>query len=230
MPTRLIREGILTSDRVDRLDAAEEVFYRRLMSKVDDHGLFDGRTSVLRASLFPLRLDRVREADISRWLAACQKAGLIVLYEAEGKQLLCLLKTGWEKRSKPKYPLPPENICKQLETPVSLVVDVVGVVVEDGVKPLASSDKSLSAGNSAKSNEGAVNGDAVIYIPLVGDSEWGVSKAFAAELAGLYPAVDIPQTLREIRGWNLANPTKRKTAKGVARHINQWCSKEQNRG
>lgn len=131
MPTRLLREGILTSEAVDSLDAPAEVFYRRLMSKVDDHGLFDARPSILRASLFPLRTDRVREADISRWMAACQKAGLIVLYEADGKPFLCLLKTGWDKRSKPKYPLPPENICKQVLTDAntSTVVVVVDEVV-----------------------------------------------------------------------------------------------------
>lgn len=125
MPTRLLREGIISSERVEQLDPPAEVFYRRLMSKVDDHGLFDARPSILRASLYPLRIDRVREADISRWIAACVKAGLIVLYEAEGKPYLMMLNTGWEKRSKAKYPLPPENGCKQLLTPVPVVVDVV---------------------------------------------------------------------------------------------------------
>ena len=60
MPNRIIREGILTSDRVEQLDPPAEVFYRRLMSKVDDHGLYDARPSILRASLYPLRIDRVR--------------------------------------------------------------------------------------------------------------------------------------------------------------------------
>jgi uncharacterized phage protein (TIGR02220 family) len=114
MPTRLIREGIISSERVDRLEPAAEVFYRRLLNKVDDHGLYDGRPSILRANLYPLRVDRVREADISRSLAACQSAGLIVLYENGGKPYLMALDTGWDKRSKPKYPLPPENICEQL--------------------------------------------------------------------------------------------------------------------
>ena len=49
MPTRLLREGILDSERVNRLNAAEEVFYRRLMSKVDDHGFYDARSAILRA-------------------------------------------------------------------------------------------------------------------------------------------------------------------------------------
>jgi hypothetical protein len=124
MPTRLLREGIISSERVNTLDAAGEVFYRRLMSKVDDHGLYDARPSMLRASLYPLRLDRVREADIQRWIAACVKSGLIVLYEAGGKPFLKMLDTRWEARSKPKYPLPDENSCLQAETPVPVVGDV----------------------------------------------------------------------------------------------------------
>lgn len=120
----------MSSDRVDQLDSAAEVFYRRLMSKVDDHGLYDARPSMLRAMLFPLRIDRVREADITRWMAACQKAGLIVLYEADGKPFLKMLDTNWQTRSDAKYPLPPENICKQLQSSVHLVVD--GDVGVDG--------------------------------------------------------------------------------------------------
>lgn len=141
MPSRLIREGIITSDRVDQLDAPAEVFYRRLMSKVDDHGLYDARPSVLRTSLYPLRVDRVREADCSRWIAACEKAGLIALYEVAGKPYLRMLDTRWPARSEPKYPLPTdskgdqsnttENNCSQLKTPVVLDVVVVEDVVED---------------------------------------------------------------------------------------------------
>ena len=111
MPTRLLREGILSSDRIDQLDAPAEVFYRRLMSKVDDHGLFDARPSILRSSCFPLRSDRVREADITRWMAACQKAGVIALYQHDGKPYLQMLDTRWEARSKPKYPLPTDINC-----------------------------------------------------------------------------------------------------------------------
>lgn len=140
MPIRLLREGILGSDRVNRLDAPEEVFYRRLMSKVDDHGLYDARISMLRSSLYPLRVDRVREADITRWLAACETAGLIVLYVNKGKPLLQMLDTDWKIRSTPKYPLPtdPDSVmspssaraCKQLlsDVPVFVGVGVVGDV------------------------------------------------------------------------------------------------------
>lgn len=133
MPNRIVRESILTSDRVESLDAASEVFYRRLMSKVDDYGRYDARPSILRTSLFPLRVDRVREADCTRWMAACQKAGLIALYSHAGKPYLEMANTGWQARSPSKYPEPPRdlaNICEQVQTNAHLVVDV-GVVVSD---------------------------------------------------------------------------------------------------
>ena len=94
---------------------------------------------------------------------------------------------------------------------------------EETLNPIASSAKALSAGDPP-------NGNAVAYIPCNDGSEFGVSKELAEELAKLYPAVDVPQTLNEIRGWNLANPQRRKTRRGVLQHINSWMTKEQNRG
>ncbi len=43
----------------------------------------------------------------------------------------------------------------------------------------------------------------------------------------LYPAVDITQELRKMKGWCNANPGRRKTARGIKRFINNWLSKEQ---
>jgi hypothetical protein len=143
MPSRIIREDILTSSRVDELDPPAEVFYRRLLSKVDDHGLYDARPAILRTSLFPLRVDRVREADCTRWMAACQKAGLIVLYAHDDRPYLQVLNTRWTARSEPKYPLPTtENSCSQLNTtvPVVVVVDVVEDVDGKARKKRADSD------------------------------------------------------------------------------------------
>lgn len=70
----------------------------------------------------------------------------------------------------------------------------------------------------------------VITIPLVGNAEFDVTEAMVSEWKRLYPAVDVAQTLRDIRGWNLANPTRRKTQRGVMQHITGWMAKQQNRG
>lgn len=111
MPTRLLREGILTSDRVNLLDPPGEVFYRRLMSVVDDFGRFDGRPVMLKSRCFPLRVDTIREADISRWIAMCEKAGLIALYEVGGKRFLEMLDFRQSVRAKgSQYPERPKAV------------------------------------------------------------------------------------------------------------------------
>lgn len=114
MPNRILRDSILTSDKVDLLDPPAEVFYRRLMSVVDDFGRFDARPSILRAACFPLRIDKVREADIPRWLAICEKAGLILLYEVAGKPYLVLLNIGAPRAQSSKYPNPPPEITSRI--------------------------------------------------------------------------------------------------------------------
>lgn len=46
----------------------------------------------------------------------------------------------------------------------------------------------------------------------------------------LYPAVDILQELRKMKGWLDSNPTKRKTKKGISRFINSWLARTQDNG
>lgn len=137
MPSRLIREGILTSDRVNALSPEAEVFYRRLMSKVDDHGLFDARPDVLISALYPLRRGTTENTCL-QMLAECIKSKLLQVYEIDGKRFLQMFDTRWKVRSEPKFPPPVNGVsvisCEQLFTtvPLDVVLDV-GVVVNVGV-------------------------------------------------------------------------------------------------
>ena len=69
-----------------------------------------------------------------------------------------------------------------------------------------------------------------IRIVLNDGKEYPVYHEMIAVYRGLYPAVDIEQALRDMAGWCLANPTKRKTKTGINRFINGWLAREQNRG
>ena len=64
-------------------------------------------------------------------------------------------------------------------------------------------------------------------LPLRDGSSYEVPEEFLAELEPLYPAVDVPQTVREMKGWLLGNPEKRKTKKGIKRFIVTWLKREQ---
>ena len=65
-------------------------------------------------------------------------------------------------------------------------------------------------------------------LPLVDGTDFEISVEMVAELSGLYPAVDVAQQLRSMRGWLLANPKNRKTKAGIMRFVNSWLSREQN--
>ena len=108
MPRRYLRETILDSEPVNALSPQAEVFYRRLMSVVDDYGLFDARPRVLRSRLYALQLDKVRETDLERWIAECVKAGLMRLYESNGKPFIEFFKLGAPRTLKPRWPVPPD--------------------------------------------------------------------------------------------------------------------------
>ncbi len=69
----------------------------------------------------------------------------------------------------------------------------------------------------------------VVALPLNDGSEYGISDLQVQEWARLYPSVDVNQELRSMRGWLLANKTKRKTKSGILRFVNNWLAKEQNR-
>jgi len=89
MPSRILREGILTSERVATLNWAEEVFYRRLMSVVDDYGRYTANPKLIRAACYPLIIDKVSDADVGKWMAKCAEAALVSVYPAtDGKRYL----------------------------------------------------------------------------------------------------------------------------------------------
>lgn len=70
----------------------------------------------------------------------------------------------------------------------------------------------------------------IITLPLNTGEEFPIFQCDLNEFAELYPAVDILQAMRGMRGWLITNPTRRKTKKGIRRFINSWLAKEQDRG
>ncbi len=69
-----------------------------------------------------------------------------------------------------------------------------------------------------------------LAIPLQNGSDYVMTPTHIDEWQTLYPDVNILQTLKNIRAWNVANPTKRKTVKGILKHINRWLANEQRQG
>lgn len=107
MPSRIIREGIITSVSVNALSERGELFYRRLMSVADDHGRYYAHPSLLRAACFPLKLDAYNDRDLSKMLDECVDVGLVRLFN--GKKCLEVLNFRQQARSDTKFPEVEQN-------------------------------------------------------------------------------------------------------------------------
>ncbi len=109
MPNRILKETICTSENIDSLTTEEENFFYRLLVNCDDYGRTDARPQVLRAKCYPLRIDKIKDKDINKFLLSLLKANLIILYLFEDRPYLQL--STWDKhqqiRSKrSKFPAP----------------------------------------------------------------------------------------------------------------------------
>lgn len=110
MPNRIIKESICTSDSIDALTAFEEVVFYRLIVNCDDFGRLDARPKVLVAKLFPLK--DMKPSDMEAALQSLVSAGLITLYQVDGKPYLQM--NTWDRHqtrraNKSKYPGPDEG-------------------------------------------------------------------------------------------------------------------------
>ncbi len=109
MPSRIIREGWLESEKIDQLDAYAERFFLRLCLRADDFGRYHANPMLLRSNLYPLR-DDVKPQHVNKWLAECAAAGLLICYTVAGKAFLEIPK--FEQRMRAavsKFPAPADG-------------------------------------------------------------------------------------------------------------------------
>jgi hypothetical protein len=59
---------------------------------------------------------------------------------------------------------------------------------------------------------------------------WEPEDADIIQWQKTYPAVDVFAELAKMESWLDANPSKRKTSKGIKRFVNSWLSRAQDRG
>jgi hypothetical protein len=176
------------------------VFYRRLMSVVDDFGRFDGRVTVLRSRLYPLQLDKVREADIPRWIAECEKAGLVRLYTVGGKQFILFHKLGPARAKDSKYPAPAStqaftdvNGCAQPQADVNVRDQPYASVPYSGSGSIPDS----YSGSGPASGSGGVSPPAEPFDFLKEQERQRKEFVDRWNAAGLRPIVRLTTTLQQ---------------------------------
>jgi hypothetical protein len=114
MPDRVLKASILGSERIASVSEGAQLLYYKLISLVDDYGLYDARVRVVARQAF-LLMD-IPEAVIASRLVELDRCGALRLYIVDGKPYLQLQRfNGRIRQQKPRYPLPPETPAAQME-------------------------------------------------------------------------------------------------------------------
>lgn len=232
MGNRMMKDTIRTSKSVNVLSDFEFRAWVYLITYVDDFGRGSADPELLKGFVFPRRKS-VTESQIQKVLASLANTGMINLYEVDGEPFFYF--PNWDKHQriqtkKSLFPDPPnDSTVSHGESPYPTVSHGESPPeIETETKEETETKKKANAFCAGPQSVTAP--PPVIVLPLADKSEYPVTKEQCQEWAGLYPAVDVIQQLRNMRGWLNANPAKRKTKRGINRFINSWLAKEQDRG
>lgn len=114
----MISKSLGSSRRFAAVDAGAltefaQLVYVLLVSHTDDFGRLEGDAETIKMRVFPAASKRTVK-DFAKALEALHKAGLVIWYEVEGKELLEVTQfsehqSGLHKRTSSKYPHPPSS-------------------------------------------------------------------------------------------------------------------------
>lgn len=68
-----------------------------------------------------------------------------------------------------------------------------------------------------------------LTLTSVGGEAWNPTENEVAVMKNAYPGVDIAGEFARMEAWGMANPTKRKTLRGLPRFVNNWLSGQQDK-
>ena len=208
MPNRLLKEGIVDSDRINGLSPEAEVCFYRLLVVSDDLGRMDARPAIVRARCFPLKEQSNLISKIEIWLEELSKAGLISRYLVENRPYLMIANWDQRVRSSGKYPAPVDG---QL---------TVTRHTDDG-QVTASGGLGLGKGKGL----GASKQNDVLFEAASGS--WSVPDMLQSKWGEAYPALSLGNELSSAAAWLIANPKNQKS--NYARFLTNWLSRAQDK-
>jgi len=211
MPNRLLKEGIVDSERINSLSSDAEVCFYRLLVVSDDLGRMDARTAILRARCFPLKEQSSINSKIEMWLSELVKAGLVIRYFVEGRPYLQIMNWDQRVRSKGKYPA---VTCQQS----------AGECTSDDSSMRQSAEK-CGLGLGKGMGLGASKQNDVLFDAVLG--AWTVPDTLASKWLEAYPAVSVKHELSSASAWLMANPKNQKS--NYARFLTNWLTRAQDK-
>jgi hypothetical protein len=190
-----------------------------LFTRCDREGRFKWVPEDLKCDVLPYD----KEIDFEAVLEALANFGFIVKYQLNGKFYGCI--PSWhehqtintrEQQSRIPNPFESNDLDESHVEDTAMHVHAHGEGKGREGKGIKICSEKISEPQQDK-----------IKIPLDDKTDFEITDSLIAEWKKTYPLVDVEQELRNCKAWNEANPLRRKTRRGILRHINGWLAKAQ---
>lgn len=219
---RTIKPEFFTSEDIVSLSPLARLLYVAIWCEADKEGRL-----VWKPLTFKLRYLPADDCDIK---ALCQEIidrGLVTLY-GEGYAVIPAFAAHQH--------INPRESASQLPEPVANVTRKSRVGARQArVGTGANLDVDAQGGREGKGKEGDSaepqrdSTPIVVSIPLVDGTDHQIHESALPEWKAAYPGVDVVQQLHSMRSWCIANPTKRKTTRGVGAFVVRWLAAAQDK-
>jgi uncharacterized protein YdaU (DUF1376 family) len=169
------------------------------------------------------------EAELEKQVGRCDKNRAIALAREDRKRAEKEAQIDHENST---------NRAQNVQQNVSRTFHQNNTIPEPEPEPVIPKDKGSSSTKtfggelqiSSPQASSILMNNIILSIPLIDKTDFHVDQETLEEWRAAYPAVDVPQELREMRQWCIANPSQRKTKRGVYAFVTRWLGKEQDKG
>lgn len=224
---RFIHPEIFESEDFLSLPHGARLLFIAMFTLADDHGRGRGGHSHLAGAAFPGEI-----VPIQDWIGAVTSRKMARFYEVNGSIYYDL--PTWVKWQKPKYVAAskiPEFAPRKVRAKPGTNLGQIGP--ESGTNPDTGSNRVvIGRGGEGRGGDPPSEGSAEPetapasapphgpVFPVTGPpGDWPLPPDLDAELRTAYPTLDAETVYREARAWLVANPTRRKTRRGMGRFL-----------
>lgn len=221
---RMFAKSIIDSDAFVEMPMSTQCLYFHLGMKADDDGVVNNPKSIMR--IIGAKDDDMNVLIAKKFILVLDNQIIVIKHwkinnyiqndryvPSKYKHLIEQLELDENKAYRNPCIQPISNMYTQDSIgKYRLVKDSI----ENNKNILAQSDNNLST-------------QIIIELTLNDKSLYPIYESQVEEWKELYPAVDVEQELRKMKGWLNANPQNRKTKKGILRFVNSWLSRSQDK-
>lgn len=215
--SRLLKPGFFTNELLAELPFEGRLLFAGLWLLADRDGRLEERVGRIKAAVFPYDV-----VDVASLLVALETKGFIERYTVNAMRLIQVAKfddhqTPHHREPASTLPAPPGRVA-QAEPDNSRCSPAV----------TGNGSSSVTGNGSLCSTPSAE--PPVHQFPTAGRPNlWPLTKGLIDDWQELYPALDIEAECRSAYAWVLANPGRKKTAKGMPAFLVGWFTRSNDR-